>query len=66
MEALIRARNFDRKISTVMGIEGYFLIRIGDAGFPPNQIQIATSDGNFPNADSNKGTTYKQMGCMLP
>lgn len=55
MEALIRARNFDRKISTVMGIEGYFLIRIGDAGFPPNQIQIATSDGNFPNADSNKG-----------
>lgn len=55
MEALIRARDFDRKISTVMGIEGYFLIRIGDAGFPPNQIQIATSRGNFPDADSNKG-----------
>lgn len=55
MEALIRARNFDRLISTVMGIEGKFLIRIGDAGFPPNQIQIATSKGNFPQSDSNKG-----------
>lgn len=55
LEALIRARNFDRMISTVMGIEGYFLIRIGDAGHPANQIQIATSSGNFPSGDSNKG-----------
>ncbi|WP_421918777.1 DUF1735 and LamG domain-containing protein [Marinifilum sp.] len=55
MEALIRARDYDRLISTVMGIEGRFLIRIGDAGFPSNQIQIATNRGNFPNADSNKG-----------
>lgn len=55
MEALIRARNFDKQISTVMGIEGYFLIRIGDAGFPSNQIQIATNNGNFPDRDSNKG-----------
>lgn len=54
MEALIRVRNFDKMISTVMGIEGLFLIRIGDAGFPSNQIQIATSNGNFPNADKNK------------
>lgn len=55
MEALIRVRNFDKMISTVMGIEGSFLIRIGDANFPSNQIQIATSRGNFPGADSNKG-----------
>jgi len=55
MEALIRVRNYDRLISTVMGIEGKFLIRLGDAGFPSNQIQIATSKGNFPAADSNKG-----------
>lgn len=55
LEALIRARNYDRLISTVMGIEGYFLIRIGDAGHPSNQIQIATNSGNFPDADSNKG-----------
>lgn len=55
MEALIRPRNFDRMISTVMGIEGSFLIRLGDAGFPANQIQVATSSGNFPDGDSQKG-----------
>lgn len=55
MEALIRVRDYERMISTVMGIEGSFLIRLGDANFPPNQIQIATSRGNFPDADSNKG-----------
>ncbi len=54
LEALIRARNFDRLISTVMGIEGSFLIRIGDAGYPSSQVQVATSSGNFPSADSNK------------
>lgn len=59
MEALINAKSFDDSnksfISTVMGIEGQFLIRIGDAGFPTNQIQIATNNGNYPDADSNKG-----------
>ena len=55
MEALIRPRTLDKLISTVMGIESYFLIRIGDAGFPSNQIQIATTSGNFPDGDSNKG-----------
>ena len=55
MEALIRVRNFDKMISTVMGIEGQFLIRLGDAGFPSNQIQVATNRGNFPDGNSNKG-----------
>lgn len=55
IETLVRIRNYDRMISTVMGIEGKFLIRLGDAGFPSNQIQVATSRGNFPSADSNKG-----------
>lgn len=55
LEALIRAHDYDRLISTVMGIEGLFLIRIGDAGFPPNQIQVSTSAGNFPSADPSKG-----------
>lgn len=54
MEALIYPYKFDKMISTVMGIEGQFLIRIGDAGFPSNQIQIATSAGNFPGKDSSK------------
>lgn len=52
MEALIRVNRFDRMISTVMGIEGQYLIRIGDAGYENNQIQIAgrTSGDNFPSA----------------
>lgn len=55
MEALVRIHDFDRMISTLMGIEGHFLIRLGDAGFPSNQIQVATSGGNFPDGDTNKG-----------
>jgi len=47
MEALVYPREFGQLISTVMGIEGNFLMRIGDAGIPDNQIQIATSAGNF-------------------
>lgn len=47
LEALIYPREFDKLISTVMGIEGLFLMRIGDAGVPDNQIQIATHAGNF-------------------
>jgi len=50
-EALIRARDFDRTLSTIMGIEGKFLIRIGDSGIPSNQLQIATSLGNFSSSD---------------
>ena len=35
-------------------------MRIGDAGFPDNQIQIATGAGNFPDYDSNKGLQTKR------
>ncbi|MDR2284661.1 MAG: DUF1735 and LamG domain-containing protein [Sphingobacterium sp.] len=61
LEALIRVRNYDRMISTVMGIESNFLIRLGDANFPPNQIQVATSAGNMPGADAaTKGLPTNQ------
>lgn len=60
MEALIYPREFGKLISTIMGIEGNFLMRIGDAGFPDNQIQIATGVGNFPDYDSNKGLQTKR------
>ena len=61
LEALIRVRNYDRMISTVMGIEGRFLIRLGDANFPPNQIQVATSAGNMPGSDAaTKGLPTNQ------
>ena len=50
MEALIRPQAFGRQISTIMGIEGNFLLRIGDAGVPDNQLQIACSR-NVTNSD---------------
>ncbi len=50
MEALLYPRTLDKLISSVMGIEGSFLMRIGDAGIPGNQIQMATSAGNVTSA----------------
>lgn len=50
-EALLRVDEFGKTISTIMGIEGKFLIRIGDSGVPDNQIQLATSDGNVTDAN---------------
>ncbi|MBD8997832.1 MAG: DUF1735 domain-containing protein [Prevotella sp.] len=59
LEALLYPREFGKLISTVMGIEGSFLMRIGDASFPDNQIQIATYNGNFPDASADKGLATK-------
>ncbi len=39
-EALVYANAFDRKISTIMGVEDLFLVRLGDNG-PANQLQVA-------------------------
>lgn len=41
-EALVNAKDFklSNRISTIMGIEGTFLIRLGDVGSPQNQIQV--------------------------
>ena len=48
-EVLLKPVNFktdEAGISTVMGVEGQFLIRIGDAGIPSNQVQLADDHGN--------------------
>lgn len=50
-EALIRVDEFDKNISTIMGIEGHFLLRIGDSGVPSDQLQIATGSGNRTSSD---------------
>lgn len=50
-EALIRPNKFGKMLSSVMGIEGYFLLRIGDSGIPDNQLQVATSKGNLTSSD---------------
>lgn len=42
-ECLIRPDALTKQISTLIGIEGRWLIRIGDAGVPSNQIQVAAS-----------------------
>ncbi|MBE8712469.1 DUF1735 and LamG domain-containing protein [Sphingobacterium hungaricum] len=68
LEALVYPRNFDRMISTVMGIEGKFLIRLGDAGYDADKIQIATSTGNLsttavltPNKWTHIAVTYNRV-----
>ena len=61
-EALINPSEFRGQggLATLMGIEGTFLVRIGDASVPPNQIQLATGSGNATDAtrklDTNKWT----------
>lgn len=49
MEALVNIQEtrISGSLSTIMGIEGKFLLRLGDVGVPWNQIQLATNRGNF-------------------
>lgn len=51
-EALVRQNFAGRLISTVMGTEGHYLLRIGDAGVPDTQLQIASSSNQ-----TNSGMT---------
>ncbi len=60
VEALLYPTDFPNMLATVMGIEGQFLVRVGDAGLPPNQLQLATASGNVTDPawtfDTNKWT----------
>lgn len=50
LETMFRAENFDRPaggIFTLMGIEGYFLLRFGDIGNPVDRLQIAFRGKNY-------------------
>ena len=49
VEALVRADELNNKISTLMGIEGKFLLRFSDQGLPENQLQLATTSTNATN-----------------
>ena len=44
MEAIIRVNTFDEgtEISSIMGIEMYLQMRLGDANFPRQQLQDMT------------------------
>lgn len=52
VEALLRSTDWvagrDNALSTVFGIEGRFLVRIGDADRPRDQLQVVAPGGNFP------------------
>ncbi|WP_316839364.1 DUF1735 and LamG domain-containing protein [Pedobacter gandavensis] len=52
-EAMVYGNKFDRLISTVMGIEGSVLLRIGDAGIPGNQMQMVMPGS--PNLNTGSG-----------
>lgn len=40
----------DPRITSIMGIEGHFLLRIGDSSnIPENQFEVATASGNITN-----------------
>ncbi len=42
-------------LSTVFGIEGTFLVRIGDADRPRDQLQLVCPHGNWPNPNVHSG-----------
>lgn len=61
LEALVRADNFKSagSLSTIMGIEGHFLVRVGDATIPSNRLQIASSSNvTDPAANLETGKWY--------
>lgn len=58
-EAIIRVNDFNygaetKNICTIMGIEQYCLFRLGDAGFPLQQLQFAAEENKIPNANNSK------------
>lgn len=70
LETLLYANAFkqtgDGNISTVMGIEDLFLIRIGDSGYPSNQLQVAygakDESGNVQRGDVSNASLKLQAG----
>jgi hypothetical protein len=65
LEALIRPTQFGRLISTVMGVEGHFLLRIGDAGVPDNQLQIASSSNLTSSALQLETGKWTHIACVF-
>lgn len=50
LECMVKFNDFsksDGSIYTIMGIEGYFLLRMGDVGNPLTRLQVATCAGNY-------------------
>lgn len=64
-ECLVRQNMAGRLISTIMGTEGGYLLRIGDAGVPDTQLQIAC---NSNQTNSNMTLTlgkWTHIACVF-
>jgi hypothetical protein len=68
VEALIRSSNWAANsgmgLSTVFGIEGYFLVRIGDGDRPADQLQLALGGGlgsNWPSPHAVSGLPLNEF-----
>ena len=46
-EALVRIHSLNNSVNTLMGIEGGFLLRFGDAGLPSTNLQIACANNKL-------------------
>lgn len=59
VEALVRSSDWEagrgNALSSVFGIEGTFLVRIGDADRPRNQLQLVNPNGNWPAPNAAPG-----------
>ncbi|MBP3202841.1 MAG: DUF1735 domain-containing protein [Bacteroidales bacterium] len=64
-EALIRQNVAGRLISTVMGVEGHFLLRIGDSGVPDNQLQVASSSNQTNSNMQFQLGKWTHMACVF-
>ncbi len=51
LEALVNPATLNKQISTIMGIEGKFLLRIGDSGLSPDQLQVVVGSLDVTNTD---------------
>lgn len=56
MEAIIRVNQIDEntEISSIMGIEDYLCVRLGDKAFPRQQLQVQSPIAKFPKESTSK------------
>lgn len=62
LECLFKANEFKHDISTLMGIEGKFLLRFGDSA-KKNQLQLATRSGNYAVPFYFETDTWYHVAC---
>jgi len=64
-EALVRQNKAPNMIATIMGVEGHYLLRIGDAGVPATQLQIASSTNQTNNKMTFTAGKWTHVACVF-